>query len=76
MSQLQWGLTIAGTALLVGMLLHTLWLTRRARPRQPEAPPTGLMTPWVHASQRWIMMPLKTPVLPCQCPRKSPPWMR
>jgi hypothetical protein len=41
MSQLQWGLIIAGTALLIGMLLHTLWLTRRARPRQPEASPVG-----------------------------------
>jgi hypothetical protein len=41
MSQLQWGLIVAGTALLVGMLLHTLWLARRARPRQPEVPPTG-----------------------------------
>ena len=46
MSQLQWGLTIAGSALLVGMLLHTLWMTRRARPRQPEAPATGLDDPF------------------------------
>jgi hypothetical protein len=37
MSQLQWGLIITGTALLIGMLLHTLWLAHRARPRQPEA---------------------------------------
>jgi hypothetical protein len=41
MSQLQWGLIIAGTALLIGMLLHTLWLTRRARPRQPEVSQVG-----------------------------------
>lgn len=41
MSQLQWGLIIAGTALLIGMLLHTLWLARRARPRQPDLPSAG-----------------------------------
>lgn len=41
MSQLQWGLIVVGTVLLIGMLLHTLWLTRRARPRQPEVSQVG-----------------------------------
>jgi hypothetical protein len=45
MSQLQWGLIITGTALLIGMLLHTLWLASRARPRQPEVLPADPLGP-------------------------------
>jgi hypothetical protein len=37
MSQLQWGLILTGVLVLLVMLAHTLWLARRARPRQPEA---------------------------------------
>jgi hypothetical protein len=41
MSQLQWGLIITGTLVLLGVLAQNLWLARRNRPRQPEPNPPG-----------------------------------
>lgn len=42
MSQLQLGLIITGTLVLLGVLLQYLWLARRSRPRQPSADPLGM----------------------------------
>lgn len=42
MSQLQYGLIFAGAVVLLGVVLHNLWLGRRNRPRQPDPDPMAL----------------------------------
>ena len=42
MSQLQYGLILAGAVVVLGVVLQNLWLARRNRPRQPDPDPADL----------------------------------